>query len=168
MKEKICKNCGQTVDKKAIVCTSCGVKIKKPILKKWWFWIVVIFVIVVATGISKDTDNNVKTPTIESSTDYNKSETSGSKNENTANEQTNKQNNSPKISKAEFEALKTGMTYSEVVSIIGGEGELSSQVNVAGYDTELYIWQGEGSIGANANITFQNNELVSKAQFGLK
>ena len=60
------------------------------------------------------------------------------------------------------------MTYEEVISIIGGEGELSSQVDVAGYDTKMYMWEGEGSIGANANVTFQNNALTSKAQFGLK
>ena len=68
----------------------------------------------------------------------------------------------------EFEAIQTGMTYEEVVAIIGGEGELSSQVDLAGYDTKMYMWDGEGSIGANANFTFQNNSLTSKAQFGLK
>lgn len=76
--------------------------------------------------------------------------------------------NSPKISKEEFDALETGMTYEEVVSIIGGEGELSSQVDVAGYETKMYMWEGEGSIGANANAMFQNNSLTSKAQFGLE
>ena len=60
------------------------------------------------------------------------------------------------------------MTYEEAVAIIGGEGELSSQVDVAGYNTIIYIWEGEGSIGANANVTFQNNSLTAKAQFGLK
>jgi len=45
---------------------------------------------------------------------------------------------------------------------------LSSQVDVAGYNTKMYMWEGEGSIGANANATFQNNSLTSKAQFGLK
>lgn len=76
--------------------------------------------------------------------------------------------NSPKISKTEFEEIETGMTYEEVVAIIGGEGELTSQVDIAGYDTKIYMWEGEGSIGANANATFQNNSLTSKAQIGLK
>lgn len=60
------------------------------------------------------------------------------------------------------------MTYNEVVSIIGGEGKLLSQVDVAGYNTEIYMWEGVGSIVANANVTFQNNKLVSKAQIGLE
>lgn len=160
MKEKKCKNCGQAVDKKAVVCTACGVKIKKPIFKKLWFWIVVIFVILAAVGMSKSADN---TPAIESNTNYNDSENKGA-----AAEQQSSEKNSPKISKAEFDALQTGMTYEEACSVIGGEGELSSQVDAAGYDTKLYIWEGEGSIGANANVTFQNNKLMSKAQFGLK
>lgn len=168
MKEKICKNCGKTVDKKAVVCTSCGVKIKKSLLKKWWFWIVVIFIIITAIGVSKDTDNTIEIPTAELNADYNNIETSDNENKNTTSEQLAPKKNSPKISKAEFESLKTGMTYNEVVSIIGSEGEMSSQVDVAGYDTKLYIWEGEGSIGANANVTFQNNKLVSKAQIGLK
>lgn len=150
MEEKVCKNCGQTVDKKAVICPNCGVKIKKPLLKKWWFWIAVIFIIVIFAAASKNTDNTTGT----------------SNNENTTSEQPVPEKNSPKISKEEFESLETGMTYEEVVSIIGGEGELSSQVGLAGYDTKIYMW--EGSFGANANVTFQNNELVSKAQFGLR
>lgn len=153
--EKTCKNCGQAVDKKAVVCTSCGVKIKKPIFKKWWFWVIVA-VVVIAIGTSSNTDNNstnnAETPVVETD----------------SKESPKVEKNSPKISKEEFEALETGITYEEAVAIIGGEGELSSQVDVAGYDTKMYTWKGEGSMGANANATFQNNSLTSKAQFGLK
>lgn len=42
-----CKKCGQEVDKKAVVCTGCGCKIKKPIYKKWWVWAIVIIVVAV-------------------------------------------------------------------------------------------------------------------------
>ena len=156
-KEKTCKNCGQTVDKKAVVCTSCGVKIKKPIYKKWWFWVIVVIVII-AIGTSNNTNN--------STTNNDNTDAPVVENNNTEAPKTEK--NSTKISKAEFEALETGITYEEAVAIIGGEGELSSQVDVAGYDTKMYTWKGEGSIGANANATFQNNSLTSKAQFGLK
>ena len=151
-KEKICKNCGQPVDKKAVVCTSCGVRIKKPLFKKWWFWVIIAIVAIVIGTSGNTNTSNVDTPAVESN-----------------NTETQKiEKNSPKISKAEFDSLETGMTYEEVVAIIGGEGELSSRVDVAGYDTKLYIWQGDGSIGANANITFQNNALTAKAQVGLK
>lgn len=47
----ICKKCGNEVDKKAVVCTGCGCKIKKPIYKKWWFW-AVIAIVAIAIGAS--------------------------------------------------------------------------------------------------------------------
>lgn len=142
-----CKACGNEIAKSAKTCPSCGAKNKKPFYKKWWFFtIVIVAVIIGATSGNKNNstieNDNADTPVVHK--------------------------NSPKISKSEFEALQTGMTYSEAVALIGGEGELSSQVDVAGYDTKLYTWQGEGSIGANANVTFQNDSLTSKAQFGLK
>lgn len=80
--------------------------------------------------------------------------------------------NSGKITMAEFEQIKSGMTYEEVVAIVGGEGELSSEVDIGigeEYVTQIYIWYGEGLFTAgNANVTFQGGKVVSKAQFGLK
>ena len=40
----ICKNCGKEVDDKAVICVNCGysLKPKKPIFKKWWFWVIVV------------------------------------------------------------------------------------------------------------------------------
>ncbi|MBR1969748.1 MAG: hypothetical protein IKA17_05285 [Clostridia bacterium] len=52
-----CKKCGQEVDKKAVVCTGCGCKIKKPIYKKWWLWAIVVIVIAIA-GAGGSSDNN--------------------------------------------------------------------------------------------------------------
>ncbi len=79
-------------------------------------------------------------------------------------------NNLSTISKAEFEKLNTGMTYREVVEMVGGYGELLSEVGSVGdeYHTAVYMWKGEGSIGANANVTFQNGKVIMKAQAGLK
>ena len=68
-----------------------------------------------------------------------------------------------KISLDEYNQIKNGMTYDQVVEIIGGEGELSSEA----YSTKIYTWDGQGSLGANAIITFQNGKVVSKAQAGL-
>ena len=142
-----CKVCGNEMAKSAKACPSCGAKNRKPFYKKWWLWAILLVVVIAAASSGSKNNSGI---------------------ENDANKTPVIEKNSPKISKAEFEAIQTGMTYEEVVSIIGGEGQLSSQVNVAGYNTKMYMWEGEGSIGANANATFQNNSLASKAQFGLK
>lgn len=82
-----------------------------------------------------------------------------------------KEVNKPTITKAEFDKIKNGMTYDEVVKIIGGKGELNSETGAEGDDlyTVMYTWKGE-SLGANANAMFQGNPATvqSKAQFGLK
>lgn len=77
--------------------------------------------------------------------------------------------NNPLISKAEFEQIKNGMSYEEVCKIIGSEGEVLSEVGSEGedYHTIIYMWDGDGEIGANANFTFQKGKLVGKAQYGL-
>ncbi len=74
----------------------------------------------------------------------------------------------PRMSKAEFEALKPGMTYAEATEIIGGPGDLASESEVAGIHTVMYQYEGFGDVGANANVMFQDGKLVQKAQFGLK
>ena len=80
-------------------------------------------------------------------------------------------NSEATISLDEFNKIENGMSYSEVCDIVGGEGTLSSSSDIglgAEYKTDLYQWSGDGSIGANANVMFQNNKVISKAQVGLK
>lgn len=79
--------------------------------------------------------------------------------------------NAETISLAEFNAITTGMTYDEVVSIIGGPGEILSQVDLGlgiGAATVMYSWPGEGGVGANATVMFQGGQVVSKSQAGLQ
>jgi hypothetical protein len=80
-------------------------------------------------------------------------------------------NSEGSISLEEFNQIETGMTYEEVCNIIGGEGTLGSSVDMGigdEYKTEIYQWTGNGSIGANASVTFQGGKVISKAQIGLK
>jgi len=78
--------------------------------------------------------------------------------------------NKPTMTKAEFGQLATGMSYEDATSIIGGPGEVVSESGTKGgaLHTVMYTYKGEGDIGANANVMFQNNKLNTKAQFGLK
>ncbi|WP_282938718.1 DUF3862 domain-containing protein [Paenibacillus sp. RC67] len=74
------------------------------------------------------------------------------------------------ITKAKFEKIENGMSYEEVTKIIGGPGELLSEIGNKGEKTHttVYMYKGEGTIGANANFTFQGGKLLAKAQAGLK
>lgn len=86
-------------------------------------------------------------------------------------ESTGSRTNPPTISLAEFNAISTGMTYQEVTDIIGSAGEVLSEVDLGlgdEYFTQSRKWDGEGSIGANAIIQFQDGKVVTKAQFGLE
>jgi hypothetical protein len=77
-------------------------------------------------------------------------------------------NESEYISLEEYNAVEIGMSYEEVTKIIGSKGTISSEAGEGEYKTFLVIWYGSGSAGSNTNITFQNNKVMAKAQFGLK
>jgi hypothetical protein len=69
--------------------------------------------------------------------------------------------------------IRHGMSYQEVVEIVGKQGyEMSSSEmpgvpGVMPYTRTVMIgW--EFGAGANMNAMFQNGELISKAQFGLR
>ena len=79
--------------------------------------------------------------------------------------------NNPKISLAEFDSIEYGMTYLQVCGIIGSRGELLQEAdseNGGEHVIKLFKWEGEGEPGANANVMFQDGEVISKAQYGLK
>lgn len=57
-----CKTCNQFIARSAKICPSCGAKNKKPILKRWWFWVLAILVFLIAiTPPSTPVSNNAKT-----------------------------------------------------------------------------------------------------------
>ena len=71
--------------------------------------------------------------------------------------------------KAKFNKIKSKMSYKEVVSIIGEEGDEMSRVEIPGVPvTVMYTWKGQGSVMANMNAMFQDDKLISKAQFCLE
>lgn len=71
------------------------------------------------------------------------------------------------ITMEKFTSIKEGMTYEEVVAVLGKEGEVMSSNELAGIKTVMYKWDG-ASVMSNMNATFQNGKMVSKAQLGLK
>lgn len=71
----------------------------------------------------------------------------------------------PVVTKAEYDQLREGMALEDVQRIIGASGEEQSRSDLAGITTVMYSWM--NSNGSNMNAMFQNNKLITKAQFGL-
>ena len=73
------------------------------------------------------------------------------------------------ITASEFNKIKNGMTYEEVVKIVGCEGELGADASFGSYSSEIYTWKGllYYISGANANVTFSNGRVSGKASIGL-
>lgn len=82
-----------------------------------------------------------------------------------------KTENSPTISKFEYNQISVGMTLSQVREIIGGDGTLQSEIGTAGSSVGMistYRWIGEGRDGAYADILFDNYQVYSKQQIWLE
>jgi hypothetical protein len=71
------------------------------------------------------------------------------------------------VSYANYQRLSEGMSYAQVVAILGSSGKELSRSDIAGQTTVMYGWDGSG-FGANMNAMFQNDKLITKAQFGLR
>lgn len=52
-----CKTCNAEISSSAKQCPKCGAKIKKPIYKKIWFWIIIIIILIAAIN-SGNEDNS--------------------------------------------------------------------------------------------------------------
>jgi hypothetical protein len=71
------------------------------------------------------------------------------------------------ITMAQYKTLRDGMTYKQVVKILGREGEEISSDSAGGMKCSMYQWANPDSI-ANMNATFMNGRLNGKAQLGFK
>lgn len=71
------------------------------------------------------------------------------------------------VSLDQFNQLQEGMTYQEVIAILGSPGELQSSQEMAGYKTVMYMWKGNSLMG-NMNAIFQNEKMIQRSQFALQ
>lgn len=72
-----------------------------------------------------------------------------------------------KITLEQYNKIKEGMTYQQVVNIVGSEGSLTANSSAGGISIEMYTWVGDGSY-AVAEIGFQNGKVISMTQIGLE
>jgi len=75
---------------------------------------------------------------------------------------------SEKMTLDEYNRIKSGMGYDEVTEIVGSYGTEMARSEIAGYQSFVVTWDGVGSLGANASLTFSNGKLYAKAQLGLQ
>ncbi|EMI19026.1 hypothetical protein RMSM_04049 [Rhodopirellula maiorica SM1] len=73
--------------------------------------------------------------------------------------------NRVRLTKVTWANVREGMTYNEVIAIIGPPSEELSSSEIGGIRTVMYKW--DGVFLANANAMFQNGKLITKAQYGL-
>lgn len=131
--------------------------------------IVVIAVVTSRNEENKDTSKTASTqPTKEEATDSNDA-TEVTNSETETSEETTKSADDGVLTKEKFEQIKDGMTYEEVVKIIGSEGEILSESGEKGTSlyTVMYSFEADGSFGANSSMMFQGGKLMNKSQFGL-
>jgi hypothetical protein len=81
--------------------------------------------------------------------------------------------NEPPVTMAKYGSIQQGMSYEQVVAVIGiaGTETASNQIQgvpgvMAGVQTVSYSWQNPN--GTNMMAIFQNDKLTTKSQFGLK
>jgi hypothetical protein len=67
------------------------------------------------------------------------------------------------VNLAQYQGVKTGMTYAQVSALLGCDGTETAQSPAQ----TLYMWRGN-DLGASLNIAVTSGKVTSKAQFGLK
>ncbi|MCB1023473.1 MAG: DUF3862 domain-containing protein [Acidobacteria bacterium] len=73
--------------------------------------------------------------------------------------------NSGNLTLDNFNKLKAGMKYDEVVKILGSEGSETSSSTIGNIELKSFKWEGDKF--ARIYVNFKNDEMTSKSQSGL-
>lgn len=66
-----------------------------------------------------------------------------------------------------YQKIKNGMTYNEVVNLIGADGKPVVSAGDGEYKTECYEWPGDSGDYSSVDVTFQGGVVAGKLQIGL-
>jgi hypothetical protein len=72
-----------------------------------------------------------------------------------------------RVDRAQYNALKHGMSYGHVRHLLGCSGRRVSHLSIGREARATYSWRGRGTYGANLTLTFRNDRLTDKSQLGL-
>ena len=139
-KMKICKDCGAEVSKSAKTCPKCGKNLTHPVLRG----LLLAFLIIIIVGIIVSPRDN-----------------------NTTQTGTDTIQNQEKMTLEKFNEIETGMTYQQVVDIVGKEGTLSTESSYGDQTMKIYYWYASNGI-SNATVSFMNGKVTAKSQVGLE
>ncbi|HOJ32820.1 MAG TPA: DUF3862 domain-containing protein [Candidatus Hydrogenedentes bacterium] len=146
------RECSQGISTKAEPCPNCGAVLKSCLMILVGLFLILLLIGVIGSLTGKDST----TPSSKPEAGF-KIPSSGKQ----------------LVTFDEYKRIQNGMSYREVVSIIGAEGEEISRNKIDGVpgvmesiETVMYQWV--NSNGSNMNAMFQNDRLIQKAQFGLQ
>lgn len=139
-KMRKCKDCGAEISKSAKTCPNCGKNLKTHIVRN--VFLVVILIGIIAVIVSPKENDSALTGT-------------------------DIVQNQEKMTLEKFNKIETGMTYQEVVDIIGEEGTLSTESSYGNQTMQIYYWYASNGI-SNATVSFQNGKVTAKSQIGLE
>ncbi len=137
-----CKKCKTKLGKKDKVCPNCGAK--RP--KRWIIAVVIVVLFcIVAGAMAMSGDGGTETPTTtEPETEY--------------------------ITIDKYNQIENGMTYEQVVKIIGCEGKLTASADIGGGTSQTYSWSSRdlgGGTTYGATVVFIDGKVTGKYQIGL-
>ena len=141
MAMKACKECGAEISESAKSCPKCGKTLDNVALRVVSGIIMMLLGLFLLFGFSCNIQTTIPTGT-----------------------STSKKQGEMTLEK--FEQIKVGMTYEEVVDIVGEEGTLSTESAYETQSMKIYYWYASDGI-SNATISFINNEVTAKNQLGL-
>jgi hypothetical protein len=103
---------------------------------------------------------------LDKKTDNDRPTISNTSNTSTSSEKDDSKSNLESINMANYNKIKTGMSYKEVVAIMGSEGEESFSSESGKFKVANYKWSGDNF--SFIMITTMNGKVSSKSNFGLK
>lgn len=145
---------------------------KKPLTKKWWFWVLIIFVAI--SLVSGLTDSNGNKGSSESKVEQKKKP----KKDSTSSIYTNQNGDQTTTENAELISLfskvklgdisnkgRGGSSYKKIKQMLGSSPSNTASSEVSGIETELATWKYKG---LTLVFTFVNKRAVGRSITGLR
>ena len=161
-----CKTCGKQIAKTAKRCPYCGARQHQGALTACCLIVVfaVIAIFYVMTSGSEDTAQNSPTAA---------ENVSQSERGNVQSKPTSENSGSCDsiITKAQYDKIKSGMTYKQVKKIVGNDGDAYYESGDKGTDDYVvnYMWHGKNDFStASITCSGKSEKVISKSQSGLK